>query len=178
MQDERRVILPGEATPQERARAEVDAAAAEGVTPSQTLLETAYHREASGAIRASTEIARADATKVYLWVRELGVYIEADLFDRLHVASGGQVPPELHIICPFCGGQSVIPPSHDPTQKHVSVERLSTPRQLVMPDDGEVVYQLARVTVEEECTCGHPDPAGKGVCGWRFKVTENVISRV
>jgi len=174
MQDERRIVEP---SPQERARIEVDQATAEGVTPSQTLLEAAYQRDSSGAIRASTELARAESTKVYLWVRELEVYIEADLFDRMHYASNGQVPPELHIICPFCGGQSIIPPSADPAKKRVSVERLSSPRQLVMPDDGEVVYQTARVTVEEACVCGHPDPAGKGVCGWCFKITENVISR-
>lgn len=164
-------------TDQERALEDVRQAQAEGVEPSATTLETAYKRNAAGALRSSAELARADATKVYLFVRELQIFIEADLFCRLHYESGGQVPPELHIMCPFCNGQSVIPPAADPLSKTVSIEHLASPRPLTMPDNGEVVLQTVRVTVEQSCTCNHPDPAGKGVCGWRFKITDNVISR-
>jgi len=131
----------------------------------------------SQGVRGSQTIARAAGRKVYLFLRESQGFIECELFDQPYQDSNGKVPPELHVICPHCGGESIIPPSSDPTAKTVSLEYLDPPRVLEMPDNGEKVWQTVRVTVEEVCRCNHPDPAGKGKCRWAFKITDNVVSR-
>jgi len=123
-----------------------------------------------------SQIARVPGRKVYLYYRTGQVYLECELYDKPHQDSEGKVPPELHIQCPACGGESIIPGSK--VKKTIHVEYLKPPRRLEMPDNGEVVQQTARVTVDEVCQCGYPDPAGKGKCGWRFKLTDNVVERV
>jgi hypothetical protein len=114
---------------------------------------------------------------VYLRMYEGNQWLECELYDEPFVQSKGQIPPELHIICPYCGGESVIPPSGDPTKKTVKVEYIS-PRFIEMPDNGERVVQTALVSVEEVCQCNHPAPNGKGRCGWKFQLRDGVLSRV
>jgi hypothetical protein len=129
-------------------------------------------------IRREHTIKRAEARKVYIWAKNDQVWLECELYDRPAIDSNGQIPPELHIICPKCGGDSICPPSRDPKKKTVRIEYLGRPRKLEMPDNGEVVWQTALVTIEEEIRCGHPAPNGKGICGWAVKVTDSVASRV
>jgi len=129
-------------------------------------------------VRTSRTVARVAGRKVYLYLRETQDWIECELFDQPHKDSNGKIPPELHIICPYCNGESVIPPASDPTAKTISLEELNPPRKIEMPDNGETVYQTMRVTVEEVCRCNHPAPNGKGKCRWAFKITDNVVSRV
>ena len=129
-------------------------------------------------VRGSKTLGKAEARKVYLKLRDGDGWMECELYDKEAFDSHGRLPPELHIICPRCNGESIIPPSLDPTAKTIHVEYLDKPRKLEMPDTGEIVYQTARVSIDEVCTCNHPSPAGKGPCGWRFAIRDNVISRV
>lgn len=157
---------------------ELEQARQEGVDAPQKLLEEAIPRGPRGAVRGTTTLHRAKGRPVYLYMRETGDFIECELYDQGYVSSQGKMPAELHMICPYCGGESVIPPTLDITKKTLRIEYLSIPKLLEMPDNGEVVAQTARVSVEEPCMCGHPDPAGKGRCGFRFRLTDNVISRI
>jgi hypothetical protein len=121
---------------------------------------------------------QAKATKVYLFLKYDGAtWLECELYDDVHRASGGKIPAELHIQCPHCQGESVIPPTADPTKKTLRVEYFDKPRRLEMPDNGEVVMQTVMITVEEPCMCAHPAPNGKGHCGWKFRITDNIVTR-
>jgi hypothetical protein len=118
-------------------------------------------------------LGKVGGIKVYLKLKAEDAWMECDLFD----APLPGVPPELHVLCPECYGDVLIPPAGDPGRKTISVEIVDPPRVLTMPDSGEQVVQVRRVTVEEVCTCPWPAKNGKGICGWRFKITDNVISR-
>ncbi len=121
---------------------------------------------------------KAESTKVFLFLKYDGAtWIECELYDDIHRASGGKISAELHIQCPHCGGESVIPPTDNPEKKHLRVEYFDKPRRLEMPDNGEVVFQTASVSVEEPCRCGHPAPNGKGRCAWKFRIQDNIVTR-
>jgi hypothetical protein len=102
-----------------------------------------------------------------------GRVVEADLYDDLWKRSNGQVPLELDISCPRCGHVSRIPGDH----KTIKIERMEKPKQFVGPT-GELHVQTIRITISETMTCDHPSQAGKGICGLRFRVTDNVVHRV
>jgi len=147
-------------------------------TPDSKMIEEVVGRNRDGSVGGVTNMGKAKARKVYLWRKETQDYIECELYDEQHRATNGKFPAELHIICPSCNGESAIPPLRHPERKTLLVEYLETPRPLEMPDNGEVVLQTARVTVQETCKCNWPAANGKGRCGFCFKITDNVISRV
>lgn len=132
----------------------------------------------NGGLRGGQTHLKAAATKVYLFLKYDGqTWLECELYDDVYRGSEGKISAELHIQCPHCGGESVIPPTSDPTKKTLRIEYFDKPRVLEMPDNGERVVQTACITVEEPCMCAHPAPNGKGQCGWKFRITDNVITR-
>ncbi len=141
-------------------------------------LEALYKRGRSknGAVE-SLSTARVARRPVYMRVytgrgRD-HIWLETDLFDDLFRRSGGQVPPEMHIPCPQCGGQLRI----DGTRKHIVVRYLEEPRPLRLPD-GRPVLQTAMVSIDEVCECAYPAANGKGKCTWRIRIRDNIVSRV
>jgi hypothetical protein len=117
---------------------------------------------------------RVPQRKVYLRMRDGGGYIEADLRDSLFRESHGQIPPELQVTCPLCGGDLHI----DGTKKSIRVRYLDSPRRLVMPDNGQPVWQTVEVSVDEMCECSYPSSNGKGKCSWKAVIRDNNVSRV
>jgi len=124
-------------------------------------------------VRKVARIGEAKARLVYM--RYGSSVMECELYDQ-HASK--ELPPELHIICPDCGGESIVPPSKDPTKKTIHIEYLDKPRQLEMPDNGEVVYQTCRVSIDEPIKCGWPAKNGKGRCFWKAVIRDNVVSKV
>jgi hypothetical protein len=129
-----------------------------------------------GPVQGLKTIADFSGWPVYLFCKGGdidGKVVEADLYDDLWRRSKGQVPLELDISCPRCGQVSRIPGD----LKTIRIERLEKPRQFVGPT-GELHVQTFRITIHEVMTCDHPAEAGKGICGLRFRVTDNVVHRV
>lgn len=130
-----------------------------------------------GGIRATHTIAQVKGTKVYLWYgtgRDPKV-VECELYDELSKKAPDKFQPDLHLCCPVCGGELNIEGGKN---KDITVWYLDKPRKLVMPDNGEEVLQTAVVSVEQECRCSWPDPAGKGTCKFACVIRENRIYRV
>ena len=146
--------------------------------PDSGMVEEVVGRNPDGSVGGSAHIGGMKGRKIYLFRKETQDYIECELYDEQHLASKGKIPAELHIICPSCGGESAIPPIKNPERKTLLVEYLDPPRPLEMPDNGEIVIQTARVTVEEGCTCNWPASNGKGPCGFHFKITDNILYRI
>lgn len=138
-------------------------------------LEALYRRgrNAAGAV-AGVHTTRVPQRRVFLRLYEGGGFIEADLRDSLFRESNGQIPPEVQITCPFCGGDLHI----DGTKKSIRIRYLEHPVRLVMPDNGEVVWNDAEITVDELCECSYPSAGGKGKCIWKMTIRDNVVSRV
>jgi hypothetical protein len=135
-------------------------------------------RTRNGGLHGNLLHQKAEATKVYLFLKYDGAtWIECELYDDVYKGSDGKIPAELHLQCPHCGGESVIPPTEDSEKKHLRIEYLDKPRRLEMPDNGEVVFQTVVISVEEPCRCGHPAPNGKGLCAWKFRIQDNVVTR-
>lgn len=136
----------------------------------------------NGGIGGMQTIAKVPARPVYLFGRGgdiQGVIIDADLHDHLYQQTRGgrtkagiEVPPDLEILCPRCQEWLHI----DGHKKRIKVFYLSQPKRFAHPMDGELCVQTAVVSIEEPLSC--PQPVGKGICGIRFKLTENVLHRI
>jgi hypothetical protein len=112
-----------------------------------------------------------DSRKTYIWIKGAdGIVIEADLHDSLCKGSDGKIPPDLLIMCPRCNRELNIPGN----KKTIHIEEIE-PRWTPLAD-GSVVKETCRITVDQPITCSYEQ--GKGICGWRAKITHGVASRV
>jgi uncharacterized protein YbaR (Trm112 family) len=100
-----------------------------------------------------------------------GKLIFADLMDDLYRQSRGKIPADMIIACPRCGVELNV----DGTKKTFRIDYLERPIRRRGPD-GLFYASDALVTVEEVLTCSRP--IGKTMCGLRFRIVENWISRV
>jgi len=76
--------------------------------------------------------------------------------------------PIVDFMCPRCGGQLRI----DGNKKTIHVEK-TTPAYYRMPN-GESMWVTNRITIDEPITC--PYERGKGICGWRARITDGKAS--
>lgn len=94
--------------------------------------------------------------------------------------SEGRAPLELDGFCPRCGDSFRIPGD----KFRISTEFLDKPYTVVVPYNdvhtGEPkvgrIQQTVVVSVEGVRTCPGLDSGGKGICGYRFVLTDNVMS--
>ena len=122
---------------------------------------------------------KAPSRQVYLTCRGPdvnGVGVDADLYDKEAWDSDGKIPIALEISCPRCAQRLNMSAASDPP-KPVEVEYIDPPRKITLVD-GQVAYQTARVSVEVPCQCPWPAQSGKGLCGFQFKITDNVLHRL
>lgn len=112
---------------------------------------------------------------VYLRVRDgridFPLVIDGELMNsREYFESHGAIPPILEMCCPRCGERNMIPG----TKKTIKVVPRE-PKRFAHPHDGEQCVQLFIVSVQEAMVCNQPAKSGKGICGYAFRITENVI---
>jgi len=127
----------------------------------------------------SPSVAQFRGTPVFLFVKDGSVparMVDADLHDDLFRKSIEANTPrpqllELEVCCPRCNEWNRIPGN----KKRIVVYYFEKPRKLLHLHDGTVQLQQVMVTIEDELTCSHP--LGKTVCGYTFRITENVIHR-
>jgi len=129
-----------------------------------------------GAMVTSPNLGHFSGTPVYLGVKDGMVdakMVDADLHDDLFRESKGTKPEllELEVCCPRCGEWNRIPG----TKKTIRVGYFNKPRPLMHLHDATPVWQCAMVTIEEPLQCSHE--IGKTICGYTFRITENVIHR-
>lgn len=107
----------------------------------------------------------------YLFYPPEGVHFECELYDDLAIGSHGEIPPELHMICPSCGATLRVPGE---SGKGLSVEYFDKPATITA-NDGTPMRQVCAVYTDEDVLCGSPANNGKGVCGFRFSIKGGVI---
>ena len=86
----------------------------------------------------------------------------------------GKIPLDLEICCPRCSEWMHV---GGDKQKTIRAWQLEKPRKFRHPHDGEEVVQTYVVTVEEPMMCSAPAQAGKGKCGCKFRLQENVLRK-
>jgi hypothetical protein len=93
------------------------------------------------------------------------------LHDQLYRDSDGKIPPEIVTFCPRCGNNWQIMGDH----RTITVEYLEKPVKIELPG-GQFINQTAVVSMEGEGGCPwEDDSGGKGVCGYRFRLVDNVM---
>lgn len=102
-----------------------------------------------------------------------GTLVFADLMDEMHYKSKGKIPIDMIIACPRCGVELNV----DGTKKTIRSHLLEKHQRWLGPD-GLYYNQEALVTVEEDLMCCNPMQCGKGMCGLKFRITENWIHKV
>ncbi len=95
-------------------------------------------------------------------------HLHHDGYDR----SQGKIPCELELHCPWC--DELLKAGE---KKTVSYYTLPQAVHVPHPETGGTLVQTHVVSVEESMKCPHPSKDGKGICGFRFVVRENVISK-
>ncbi len=121
-------------------------------------------------------------TPVYCQVKgntDLVPMIVLQLDDQLHKDSKGEIPVHLVGFCPRCGDNFQIRGE----EIEITHEYLDPPRPVMVPDidleSGEVKpqrrEQRAVVSVDGVRTCPGDDSGGKGICGFRFRIVDNVM---
>jgi hypothetical protein len=124
-------------------------------------------------------------TPIYCTVRgnsELVPMIVLQLDDQLHKDSDGEIP--VHVVghCPRCGDQFQIRGE----VHHIEVEYIEPPVRITVPDinmeTGEIGEQeraqVANVSIGGIRTCPGDQSGGKGICGFRFRLQDNVLIAV
>lgn len=96
----------------------------------------------------------------------------AHLHHDAHEQSHGKIPPELELRCPWC--DELLKAGE---KKTVTYYMLPEARRVPHPETGETIVQTHVVSVEEDMRCPHPSKSGKGICGFRFVIRENVLSK-
>jgi hypothetical protein len=103
-----------------------------------------------------------------------GIVIRAEVQDlEARDDKGYLIPPVIVLPCPRCSKGLKI----DGIAKGVSIEYFERPRKLDLREIGfGIVDQVAVVSVREDMGCAHP---GDGApCGARFRIQENVLSKI
>lgn len=94
----------------------------------------------------------------------------ADHIESVKSHPDAPIPPIVEVCCPRCGERSLI--KHG--KKTIRIQG-RTPKRFKHPHDGRPCVQTFRLTIDEVLTCAQPGKSGKGVCGYRFRITDNVL---
>ena len=103
-----------------------------------------------------------------------GIVIRAEVQDmEARDDHGHPIPPVIVIPCPRCSRGLKV----DGVQKGVILDYLEKPKQLDLRESGfGIVSQTAVLSVREPMGCPHVN--SDAPCGFRFRITENVLSKL
>jgi hypothetical protein len=142
----------------------------------------AYNVDGKPMVGREVVSAQHPYTPVYCQVRgnsDLVPIIVLQLDDALFKDSKGEIP--VHVVghCPRCGDNfQVRGELHE-----ITVDYIDPPQPVVVPDidleTGEIGEQTRMQTVNVSIagvrTCPGDDSGGKGICGFRFRLVDNVL---
>ena len=101
------------------------------------------------------------------------------LDDLLFRQSHGKIPVHAVLACPKCGQELQV----QGDEFEIEVDYFSTPREIKVPvpnmETGEWSmqrrFQRANVSIHGVRACSGDAPNGKGICGFQFVLTDNVL---
>jgi len=125
------------------------------------------NRNPDGSVGGVHHGPRAHGKKTWIYYPAEQIHLECELYDDLAIGSNGQIPPELHLVCPRCDADLRLPGDVNP--KTIRVEYLDKPLMITLAD-GSRVPQTCRVSFDEPLRCSAPAVAGKGICNFRFVI--------